>query len=145
MIYTFEDYSAILEVIRKIEPKETTPHKNINLDDGFVVTPTFHQKTIRKDDERERDYLLDEPTIKKILNKALRNGLKDIPNGQGHLMMKNSIGKWDDFIIVKDGKRIVMKTVMLQDRPRPNFFTKEGDFKLVIESGSLFDFTVYIN
>lgn len=139
---TFNNFNTLLEELKRKPAEQLTPYDPIHLNDGFSVIPTFHIKDSRESDTTSRDYNLDSAKIKKILNKALSNGLDKMQNGDGHLIMRNSIGKWDDFIVVKKGKNLTLKSVLLQDRQNPNYFTKEGDFKLIIEKTVLFDFVI---
>lgn len=139
---TFNNFNLLYEELRRKPAEQLTPYAKIYLNDGYEVIPTFHIKDARDKESVSREYDLDSSKIKKILNKALANGLSKVSNGDGHLIMKNSVGKWDDFIVHKEGKKLTLKTVLLQDRNNPNYFTKEGDFKLIIEKTVLFDFVI---
>lgn len=130
----FNEYLTITEalsIVKKASDTTLNPYESFEVK-GYKIIPTFHIKDERTGVNNSRDIEVSRSSIIKLITKALDNGLKDMNKSYIHLIYKNN-GKYDDYIVYKDNKTITITTVIIQHRNKPNYFTKDGDEKLVLE------------
>lgn len=136
---SFNDFNTINEALKLVKKVNSEPlEAGITFEvSGYTVIPTKHIKDERKGELRDTG--LQKRSIIKVINKAIDKGLSAIDKQYIHLIVKNAEGKYDDLILYKDGKKLTITTIILQNRTQPNYFTKPDDAKLIIEKYTLSD------
>ena len=133
----FSQYLKLKELSTEISEALNIIKKSVEITDDDVeigtiknlnVIKTTHTKDVRGNEER--DLNLNNQKLINIIKKSV-NSLKQ---GYNALIYKNDSGKYDNMILHLDKNTLRIVTIIQQSRTNPNYFTKDNDNKIILES-----------
>lgn len=120
----------ISDMIPKTTPTNPLFVGNAN---GFKVYKSNH--STEKRDSKERDHGIKNELIIRVLEKALKKGLKE--NSRTMLVYKNTKGRYDLMVVSKNNNSITIITFIQERKKQPEeYFTPKHkkDNKMILES-----------
>ena len=122
--------SEALKIVKKVSTEVFDDGHNIGVVKSYKIIKSKHTHDKRGEIERDKD--ISNEDIVNTLSKAF----KDLKDGYNHVIFKSKNDKFNNIVVFnnKDEKVITVITIIQQERNKPNYFAKETDNKIILES-----------